>query len=292
MDPTDLAAMEDEWTREKESNLLAALGEEGFRNWDRAKLLDDMHLEKISLSPQESDALYEIRKSMRERTQELDAGLRNGTIDPLDCDAERAKARTEFDQQTKYLLGDERYAVTQGSGDESRELWRKLKVLDVTETQFQSLQEVQRQLEQQRLAYEETVRKDPASAPDYQQFSKSLDQAKEEAYQKVLGTDAYERFQKQEDARYSQMKQYANAWGIDDSGIDHVYGAIKSYEKSIQEQQSQARLLEARGQPVDWEGVGRMQEQIAEQTRQSLENYLGVDRFGKLQRNGIFPFSQ
>jgi uncharacterized protein YpuA (DUF1002 family) len=88
------------------------------------------------------------------------------------------------------------------------------------------------------------------------------------------------------------MKKYENIWGLNDSKIDHVYGSLKYYEKSVQEYQAQARALEAQGQSVDWDAVNGNLQQFAQQTRQALQNYLGQNSFDKLQRNGVVQFNQ
>jgi hypothetical protein len=87
------------------------------------------------------------------------------------------------------------------------------------------------------------------------------------------------------------MKKYENIWGLDDNKVDYAYGALKYYEKSVQDYQAQAHALEAQGQSVDWDAVNRNLQQFAEQTRQSLQNYLGQDSFNKMQRNGVFQFN-
>jgi hypothetical protein len=87
------------------------------------------------------------------------------------------------------------------------------------------------------------------------------------------------------------MKKYASLWGLDDNSIDYIYRSGRYYEKAIQDYQSQARAMEAQGQAVDWMAVNKNIQQFGDQTKQALQNYLGADRFSKLQRNGVFQFN-
>jgi hypothetical protein len=90
------------------------------------------------------------------------------------------------------------------------------------------------------------------------------------AYQSVLGTNAFDTLQKQQDTCYTQMKHYADAWGIDDGNINYMYNTIKYYERSVQDYQNQAQALEAQGQNVDWDAVNKNLQQFSTQTQQAL----------------------
>jgi hypothetical protein len=67
---------------------------------------------------------------------------------------------------------------------------------------------------------------------------------------------------------------------------------MKFYERSVQDYQARARALEAQGQSVDWDAVNRNLQEFSAQTQQALQDYLGQDRFNKMQRNGVFQFNQ
>jgi hypothetical protein len=119
---------------------------------------------------------------------------------------------------------------------------------------------------------------------------KALDAARDQEYRRVLGDTAFETLQKEQDPSYSRMKKYRTAWGLDDNSIDAVYGTMKYYEKNVEEYQARARALDAQDHSVDWDAVNRNLQQFSEQTQQALQNYLGQNRFNRLQQNGIFRF--
>src|SRR6185436_17638267 len=111
--------------------------------------------------------------------------------------------------------------------------------------------------------------------------------ARDQEYQRALGTNVFDALQKDQDIGYSRMKKYENIWGLDDHKIDYVYGTLKYYEKSVQDYRARARALEAQGQSVDWDAVNKNLQQFTEQTQQALQNHVGQDSFDKMQRNGV-----
>jgi hypothetical protein len=84
------------------------------------------------------------------------------------------------------------------------------------------------------------------------------------------------------------MKKYETYWGLDDNKIDYVYDAMKQYQKSVLDYQAQLRALQAQGQSAD--AANSNMQQLADRTRQTLQNYLGQDSFNRLQRNGVLQF--
>jgi plasmid maintenance system killer protein len=192
----------------------------------------------------------------------------------------------------KALLGEERYSKSQGTdaSTAAANLRQDLAKANPNDAQFQELLTAQQQWNERRSELDKQFQDDPSSAV-YAEQLKALETARDQEYQRVLGTNIFDALQKEQDGGYSKMKRYENIWELDDTRIDYVYGAMKYYEKSVQDYQAQARALEAQGQSVDWDAVNRNLKQFAEQTRQQLQNYLGQDRFNKMQRNGVFQFN-
>ena len=176
-------------------------------------------------------------------------------------------------------------------GAAAANLRQDLAKVNPSDSQFQDLLKAQQQLNERRSELDKQFQDDPSST-DYAEQIKALDEARDQEYQRVLGTNVFDTFQKEQDLGYAKMKKYENIWGLDDNTIDCVYGSIKYYEKSVQDYQAQARALEAQGQSVDWDAVNNNLQQFAEQTQQTLQNYLGQDNFNKMQRNGIFQFNE
>lgn len=291
-DADAMAAIQQEHDAKQEADMRAALGEEGFRQWDQANLLREVNLGKLPFTTAEANTLYDLKKKLRQRIRELEQARLKGQLDDTEINDEQAKAYAEFNQQMKALLGEERYAKSQGmdEGTAATNLRQDLAKVNPSDAQFQDLLKAQQQWNQRRAELDKQFQDDP-SAADYTEQIKALDESRDQEYQRVLGTNVFDTLQKQQDASYSKMKKYEDVWGLDDDKIDHVYRAIKYYEKSAREYLAQVRALEAQGQSVDWNAVNKNQQQFAEQTQQVLQSYLGQNCFDKIQRNGVFQFN-
>jgi hypothetical protein len=292
-DADTMAALQQERERDEDAEMRVALGEEGYKQWDRKNLLREANLGKVQLTATETNALYDLKKKLQQRRWDLDQARLKGEMDDAEINEATDKACSEFSQQMKTLLGDERYAKSQGldDGTAAANLKQDLAKANPSDSQFQDLLQAQQQLNESRSALDKQFQDDPSSAA-YADQVKALDEARDQEYQRVLGTNLFDTLQKEQDIGYSKMKKYETLWGLDDNKVDYAYGTIKYYEKSVQDYQAQARALEAQGQSVDWDAVNKNLQQFAEQTRQALQNYLGQDSFNKMQRNGVFKFNQ
>jgi hypothetical protein len=291
-DADKLAALQIAKERDEEAEMRASLGEEGFKQWDQETMLREANLGKTQLTASEADSLYGMKKKLQQRRWDLEQARLKGEMDDAEINDAYDQAYSAFNQQMKTLLGDERYAKSQGvdDGAAAANLRHDLAKLNPSDSQFQELLKAQQQWNERRSQLDQQFQDDPSSAA-YAEQIKALDAARDQDYQRVLGTNVFDTFQKEQDGGYSKMKRYESIWGLDDHKIDYVYGTMKYYEKSVQDYQVRARALEAQGQSVDWDAVNKNLKQFAEQTQQSLQNYLGQDRFDKMQRNGVFQFN-
>jgi hypothetical protein len=292
-DPDTMAALHLEQERDTEAEMRTALGNEGFKLWDQGNMLREANIGKVQLTASETNAIYDLKKKLQQRQWDLEQARLNGEMDDAEINDASDKAYSEFNQQMKTLLGEERYAKSQGldDGTAADNLRQDLAKANPSDSQFRDLLKAQQQWNQRRSDLDKQFQDDPSSAA-YSAQIKALDDARDQEYQRVLGTNVFDTLQKQQDIGYSKMKKYENIWALDDNKIDYVYGAIKYYEKSVQDYQAQARAIEAQGQSVDWDAVNRNQQQFAQQTEQALQNYLGQDSFNKMLRNGVFQFNQ
>lgn len=288
-DPDAMAALQLETDKSKDAEMRAALGEDGFLQWDHENMLREVSQKKIQLTPAETDQAYELWKKRQQRQLDLQQAQMDGTMDPADAADATQKAEAEYAQQMKAVLGDERYAQVQQTDDVSAadDLRQNLASVNPSDTQFQALLKAQQQWNDQRAALDQQFQNDPTSTT-YADQIKALDAARAQEYRRVLGDDAFAALQKQQDPGYTQMKKYESLWNLDDNSIDSVYGAMKYYQKTAEDYQAQARALQAGGQNVDWAGVNKNIETFAQQTEQSLAKYLGTDRYNKMAQNGVF----
>jgi hypothetical protein len=290
VDADAMSDLQEERDREQEKELRAALGEDGFRDWDRERLLSGLNLRNLKLTAAETNSIYTLEKELQRRFQELEQMRRKGDVDEADFAELQTKAQSNFDERLKTLLGDDRYAAMQGGSDNSGDLRRSLKNVNASDAQFQAMMDVQRQWTERRAELDRRLQESKSMDAAYGEQIQAIDQARDVEYQRVLGTNAYDAFQREQDARYLNLKRYATAWEIDEQNIDYIYRTIKYYEKNVDEYRRAAQDLEKKGETVDWDAVNNNLRQFSDQTQQVLQNYLGADRFNKMKRNQIFPF--
>lgn len=291
-DPATMAALQLEIDERMDSDMRAALGEEGFKEWDRQNMLREADPGNIPLTGAESDAAYALWKKLQLRELAFKEARVKRTMDDAEIEDEHTKAMAEYDQQMKLLLGAERYAQSRQSDDATTAagLQQDLAAANPSNSQFQSLLSTQSQLNERRAAIDKQFQGDTSSAA-YAEQIKALNDARDQEYERVLGPAAFDALQKSQDPSYAQMKKNETLWGLDDSNIDSVYGTIKYYQKVVQEYESQTQSRVAQGQNVDWDAVNGSLKQFSDQTMQSLKDYLGADRFNRLKQNGVFQLN-
>jgi hypothetical protein len=288
VDRDKLAAMQLEMDTSKDAEMRAALGEAGFKHWDQKNMLWEAMSTEVEATPSETDAIYAMKKKLQQRALELEQARLKGTMDDAEITKAQEKAYSEYNQQLKAVLGDERYAKSQQLDDAftAGNLKYTLAKAGVNpgDSQFQDLFKVEQEWNKSQLKLD-------SSSPDYAAQLKALNDARDQAYRKVLGADGFDTLQKEQDPGYSQMKKYETLWGLDDNKIDYVYSTMKHYEKSVRDYQAQMTALQAQGQKVDWDVVNTHLQQLTDQTGQTLQTYLGQVSFNKLQRNRLFLFN-
>jgi hypothetical protein len=283
-----LAAVQLDMDLSKDAEMRAALGEAGFKQWDQKNMLWEAMSIAVDVTPSERGAIYALKKKLQQRELELEKAQVNGTMDGAEIDAAQDKAYSEYNQQLKDALGEERYAKSQQLDDAfaSGNLKYTLAKAGINpdDSQFYELFKAEQQWNKSQLKLD-------AASPDYAAQLKALDDARNQEYQKVLGAEDFDTLQKKEDPGYSQMKQYESLWGLDDNKVDYVYNTMKNYEKSVRDYQARMSALQAQGQKVDWDGANQHLQQLTYQTGQAIQNHLGDYSFNKLQRNHLFQFN-
>ena len=120
---------------------------------------------------------------------------------------------------------------------------------------------------------------------------KALDATRDQTYQSALGTNGFSDFQKSQDVNYQAMKHFSTAWQLNDQDIDYLYRTIQYYKTTVASYQQQAQALQSQGQSVDWDAVQKSISQFSGQVGQTLQGYLGNDRFKKLEQNNILTLN-
>lgn len=287
----DMARFDQQHDIELEKELRGSLGDEGFRQWDKQNLMRMYGFDKLNLTSAESDSLYQLRKDLDRKQREAELALRNGDIDNADFNDQQTAAQQAYDKQLKALLGDDRYTAMQSGDDELKgALRRTLKNLNATDTQFQAMLDAQSQWNQRRADLDRQLQDAQNQGKSFEDQMKAIDAARDQEYQRLLGTNGFNQMQELQDGRYQTMKRYENAWQLSDNDIDYLYKTLQYCQASIQEYQQKVQAAEKNGETIDWPEVQRRIKEFSDQTLVTVHDYLGDDRFNRLKRNDLFNF--
>jgi len=287
-----LAAVQLEMNMSKDAEMRAALGEQGFRQWDQKYMLWEAMNTEVDVNASEAAAIYGLKKKLQQRQFQVEQARLKGTMDDAEISEAYDKAYSEYNQQLRSLLGDERFAKSQQVDYAflSDNLRHELAKANPTDAQVDELLKAEKEWNMSRAALDQQFQNDPAS-PVYQAKIKALDAVHDQEYRRVLGSDAFDNLRKEQDSGFSQMKKYETLWGLDDNKIDYVYDTMKQYQKSVDDYKTQVLSLQNQGQNVDWDAVKRNLQQSASQIQQALLDRLGPDTFNRLQRNRVLRWA-
>lgn len=276
----------------KDAAMQAALGEEGFKQWDQNYMLWEAMNTKVDVSAAETESLYEFKKTLQKRMLDLDKARLDGTMDDADINEAVDAAYAEFNRSMRNLLGDERYAKSQQLDREFvfDNFKHEIAKANPTDAQCKELFAVEQDWNRQRMEVEYAYRNDTFS-PDYLNKLRELDAARDREFERVLGADAYESLRKQQDSAYAQMKKYQNLWELDDNKIDFTYRTMKDYQRKVDDYQAQVLGMQSRGEFVEWDSVNRNLLQLATETQNVLRNQMGSESFARLQRNRVLRWA-
>lgn len=287
-DPDTMAALQMEVDKGMDDAMRDALGEKGFLEWDRANMSREINLGEMQLGDSERDSLYRTWKELQKIELDLKQAHLDAELDDAEIGDLREKVLSSFNLKVRTLLGEERYKVTQGTAEGAALQGIKSDpgYGNLSDDQFRELVKAQQQFNDLRKDLDKRFQDNPSS-PLYAEEIKALDAARDEECRQALGAEAFDALQKSQNLAYANMKKHADLWGLNDANIDYVYSAMKYYEKGVQDYLSQVRTLEAQGKNVDWEAVDKNLDKFSGQTSQSLQSYLGPERFERLQRNQV-----
>lgn len=243
----------------------------------------------LQLSDQQRMAAARVMMEFSEQQQELNQLNQAGQIDPQDYQEQQRQLQQEQAGQLKQVLGPDALLRYQQNNDyDFRRIRGELREQNFSDAQidaaFRARQAFNdRQQDLQKQAQEGGLKGDeyPASQATFDQDLKN-----------ALGDQGYLSYQKTQDYKYRQMKQYAPVWQLSQTDIDTVWESVHEYQVAVQDYQKQNQAAVKQGQQVDWQQVQQETTKLTEETEADLRRYLGDDRFEKLQRSGIIQLGQ
>jgi hypothetical protein len=292
IDQAALTRFDFEHDAEQEKELRAQLGEEGFHRWDQARLLADFDRTGVELSADENEQVYALRKELDRNRLNLDLARHDGKIKDSEASAQSEEIYAQYNQQLLMVLGRDRYAQTQSGGDTGvGELKRNLQGIGTNDSQFAGMQTALQNWNAQRSELDLELQEGNVTADNYQKQLKTLEAQRDQEYQKVLGTNGFASFQRNQNEQYQSLQRIGPDIGFSDDDINNLYASIQDYQNSVNDYRDRAQILQDQGQTVDWTAVQKALSDFSQQTETALRNQLG-DKFDKLKRSNVLPFER
>ncbi len=271
--------------------LKQALGEEGYRAWDKEQTLHELNRarppgDEIQMSSEEAEEAYRLQKDYDEKAKELQEAMEDGVADRADGGALQAQAQQALDVELEKLLGKDRFEQLRGNVDSSTEVYRLFGDLNPTPEQAKSVAQVQSDYRAKEAALTKQLNDDPANANLAAQL-KALNDSEDQNLRQIFGADAYDNMKRQNDPTYKTLKQYADTWQMSDQQVQSVYDAVHAFQDQAERTREAAEMSQSAGQHVNWREVNASIDQARQQAEAGLQTIVGADRLRRLEQNGV-----
>lgn len=284
---------------EREAALRAALGEDGYRAWDRQQTLEELNYARLPgdplpMSADEAEKAVRLQKDFDEKTKALQMAMEDGVADPADGRTLLAQARQALDAGLEQLLGEDRFADLRGHLDSTghldalAETYQNLGDLAPSAAQARAAMAAEARF---RTAESELAQKLAANQADADAAATALGRIaaeRDQAYRDVFGAEAYDRFKLAHDEAYQTLTRYAAAWNLDASEVQQVYRSLNAFEADASQMRTAARLRQQAGQHVDWDAVDATIERAKQQALSAVGATVGTETLRRMQANGLF----
>jgi len=270
--------------------LKAVLGEEGYRDWDKEQVLRALNRarlpgDELPLSAAEAEAAYRLQKAFDEQNQGFQEAMEDGVSDRADIGALQAQAQQALDRELEQLLGRQRFNELRGNVDPATEVYRTYGGLSPTPAQADAVLRAEAAYRAQEAALGQ--RAGAGDAATLAAELKTLADARDAELGRIFGAEAYAGIKRQNDPAYQTLRQYAEAWELQEGDINAVYQTLHAFNDQAERTRGAATLHEAAGQPVNWPAINAAIEQARRQAEAEVGERIGADRLRRLEQNGL-----
>ena len=225
-DPDAMAALQLETDKSKDAEMRAASGRGGLQAVGSGKYAAGSQPRQNPSDLRRNRSGLWLLEKRQQRQLDLEQAKMDGTMDPADVNDAKKRPSFRICPTNEGHVGRRalREIAANGRCLAAAGLRQDLAKANPSDSQFQALLKTQQQWNEQRSALDKQFQNDPTSTA-YADQIKALDAARDQEYRRVLGDDAFDALQKEQDPGYTQMKKYETLWNLDDKSIDSVYGA-------------------------------------------------------------------
>ncbi len=267
--------------------LKAALGEEGYRAWHRDETLRQVNGADLPLDEGDAEAAYRLHLAFEETHRELQWAMEDGVADLADATELQTKAREKLDRDLEALFGKARLDAMRGHTDPVANVYRTFDGLSPTPEQARAVVASDERHRAAEAALAERLRKDPVDVAEIVSALEEIDARRDEELAGVFGAEARADAARRSDPTYQTIRQFADAWGLEDTSVGPVYSAIDAFNRLRERTLGAAALREEAGQPVAWREIDAALERERQKAEDELRAMIGPERLHRLRRNGL-----
>jgi len=272
--------------------LKEALGEEGYRAWDKEQTLHALNRarvpgDELPMSAEEAEQAYRLQKDFDQKARELQMAMEDGIADKADAGTLQAQAQQALDRDLEKLLGKQRFEELRSNTAPTTEVYRTFGDLNPTPDQANAVLHAEKDYSARQAALTKRLTENPADAVRIAAELKAMSDAQDDNLRQIFGAEAYDRYKVEHDRTYQTLKQYADAWNLNGEEVRQVYQSVSAFQQQADRMRAAAALNEQAGQKVDWKAVNAAIEQAQQQTEAGLQSTIGPDRLHRLKQNGV-----
>lgn len=272
---------------ERGRELKAALGEAGYLAWDKEQTLRTLNSTGVAMTAAEAERAYRLQKDFDEKHAELQMAMEDGVADRADVATLQAQAQEALEREFERLFGKPRLDEMRGYTDPIADVYRAFGDLSPTPDQANAVLRADQDFRAREAALARRVQENPGDPATITAELKAMNEAREENLRRIFGAEAYDTMKRQNDPTYKTLKQYANAWELQEHEIQSVYETLHAFHDQAERTRIPAQMSEAAGQPVNWRDINTAIEQARQQTEAGLQNLIGGERLRRLKQNGL-----
>lgn len=271
----------------QDAEIRAALGEEGYREWDRMVTLRALNPSDLPLAPREADQAYRLQKEYELQHRELTRAQEDGLADPADVAALQAQAQATRDRQLEELLGKTRAEALRGSAEATADAHARFGDEGALSGQAIAAARVDADFRARESALGERSRDAAVDVSTIASEMQAIEADREQELRRIFGAAAYDEQQREKDATFRAVRQYAAAWELGEREVGAVYERLRALRSRTGSLRAAAAMREAAGQAVDWPALNTLLVAEGGRAESDLVALIGPERTKRLKQNGL-----
>jgi hypothetical protein len=268
--------------KDAEAALTALLGKEKYRQY---QIDHDYQLRQLrasgQFSPEAMGQYFDLRKAHQDQMAALQEQYLAQGIDPSEYQDQVWELQKAHQENLTKALGADVAARIRAETDwQVQNLRRQMAAVKVGDDEYVQIAQILQHYQQEQQRISALQRRGELASQDTSAQQQSIEQQRKDQLAAVLGPVRYAEYEKQNDHVFRQMKQFGRPNGLNDEQVDYVYAVVKNQRT---QQQDLHKQLQAK--QISREDYNALIEQLNSGTRNTLQRFLGADRYERRKRS-------